>query len=135
MSHSGELLSAFLDGELRPAEQHGLLNHLRDCVACRDELAAIDTARSAVRSLPLLEPPLPAEVPSLATQRKRRMRPSRFAWVAAAAAALVLAFGLVRGDADTGRMDFDGVVDQHVARVSLDPGVAAIKVVTAVNAP
>ena len=55
--HLGELLSAHLDGELT-GDELGMLNgHLPGCELCQTELAALHGARSALRSLPLLEAP------------------------------------------------------------------------------
>jgi anti-sigma factor RsiW len=55
--HLHEELSAFLDGELDTDETLAVQRHLDGCAPCRHELAAIAAVRSAVRSLPLVEPP------------------------------------------------------------------------------
>ena len=90
MSHLGELLSGYLDGEVSSEESAAVREHLGDCGACRDELQAVMEARAAVRALPLLEPPaflLPAEE---ASHRRRWYMP-----IAAAAAVVVVAAGLL----------------------------------------
>ncbi len=55
--HLGELLSAHLDGELTGDELGMLHEHLPGCELCQTELAVLHGARSALRSLPLLEAP------------------------------------------------------------------------------
>ena len=134
MSHPGELLSAYLDGELTADEARGVATHLADCDVCRIELTELDEARTAVRSLPILEPPVALDVPALQAGRFRRA--ARGAWAAAAAVILIAAaglVGLVRGTPQTDSVDLDSVVGQHTARVSVDPGVTAVRAVTAVS--
>ena len=84
MNHPGELLSAWLDGELTAPEVDRLGAHLAGCGACRRELDDLSLARSAIRGLPLIDAPyglIPAaEVVPLARRR--------LAWAGAAAAAL-----------------------------------------------
>lgn len=92
MTHLGELLSAYLDGEVSPDESTTVREHLGDCEDCRDELQAVMEARAAVRALPLLEPPaflLPREE----QEAERRW----YMPVAAAVAVVVLAAGLLLG--------------------------------------
>lgn len=89
-NHLGELASAYLDGETSAAESLMVVEHLADCERCRLEMADLHAARSALRSLPVLELPVgllagvgpPAEVVPL------RRRP--LSWVAAAAAAIIV---------------------------------------------
>ncbi|MBU1226075.1 MAG: zf-HC2 domain-containing protein, partial [Actinobacteria bacterium] len=57
MNHPGDLLSALLDGELTPEEIGAVSEHLDMCAACRAELEATAAARTALRSLPVLDPP------------------------------------------------------------------------------
>ncbi|MGH9278363.1 MAG: anti-sigma factor family protein, partial [Acidimicrobiales bacterium] len=56
--HLGDLLSALLDAELLPAEEAIAVEHLRACRQCSIELEQIRAARSWVRALPQIEPPL-----------------------------------------------------------------------------
>ncbi|MGK2930931.1 MAG: zf-HC2 domain-containing protein [Acidimicrobiales bacterium] len=50
--HVGDLVSARLDGELRPETAAWVDSHLRECAACRDLAQATEAARAWVRSLP-----------------------------------------------------------------------------------
>jgi anti-sigma factor RsiW len=140
MTHLNELLSAYLDGELTADEQSTVLSHLADCAECRGELADIDAARTAMRSLPVLEAPAIAEEPAMTEVRS--IEPARHSrartWWAAAAAALVivLGVGVVQSSADGGdEIDVPAAVEQHVARVSVDPGLRPMQVVSVVNQP
>jgi len=68
-----ERLSAYLDGELSPAEQAELAAHLRDCEQCQRELAALRQTRALLRALPT--PALPRdfslpEQPVIAARRR-----------------------------------------------------------------
>lgn len=81
--HLGDELSALLDGELAPDEAAAAQAHLRECAFCTSELAAFDRARSAVRSLPMVDPP-----GALRPRELERRRGS--VWVAVGAAAAVL---------------------------------------------
>lgn len=129
MSHPGAALSAYLDGELTQAEQASVVAHLEACGPCRRELADLDTARTAVRALPVLEPAIPPAVASLAVERRRVPRP--VAWAAAAAAVVVLAggIGLARGGDSDPPIDIVDVINQHNVRVGVDPGMPSVQVV------
>ncbi len=97
MTHLGDLLSAYLDGETSPDESRSVVDHLETCERCRREMADIHLARSAVRALPTLEIPdrvfLAVDGHRTAEVVPLRRRPVRIA-AAAAAAALVLFVGL-----------------------------------------
>ena len=56
-SHPGDLLSAWLDGELEPAKATAVATHLEACAACAAEREEVEAGRAAVRRLPTLEPP------------------------------------------------------------------------------
>ncbi len=94
MSHSGELLSAYLDGELTKAEELNVVGHLETCTRCQTELGDSHEARAMVRALPILDMPtwVTSGVASSPVELPVRRRP--LAWAAAAAAA---AFVLVVG--------------------------------------
>jgi anti-sigma factor RsiW len=86
--HLGDLLSAFLDGELDTPERSSASAHLDVCTYCSDELAAVAEARRLMRSLPPVEPPFGFYLRLLGLRRRRRA-------VAAVAAAAVAATALV----------------------------------------
>lgn len=52
-----ERLSAFLEGELSPAEAQGLQAHLDACPACREDLAQFQAMLADLKSLPTLTAP------------------------------------------------------------------------------
>ncbi len=143
--HLGELLSAYLDGELTQDEESQVVLHLDGCPPCRDELLDLDAARSAVRSLPVLEPSAalgeitleqPIPVPSLDEARASRSRTRPVAWAAAAAAALVLAVGgvgMARSGSGGAEIDMAEMMDQHAVRVAVDPGLPAVQIVQVVQ--
>lgn len=56
-AHPGDLLSAWLDGELGPADAAAVTAHVEACPACAAERDEVSFARSAVRGLPHLDPP------------------------------------------------------------------------------
>jgi anti-sigma factor RsiW len=121
-THPGEQLSAYLDGQLNTLEHDFVISHLDFCTDCRLELHELDSARTAIRSLPGLEPP---EFLDLHLERVERERWSRRrvvaagAGIAAAAALLVATFGPSGGPGD---LDINPLFDQHQARVSVEPG-------------
>jgi hypothetical protein len=54
---SAELLSAYLDRRVGPAEAMFLQRHLRECAGCSSELAGLSGVRGLLRSLPRVSPP------------------------------------------------------------------------------
>lgn len=94
MTHLGELLSAYLDGETTPEESRDVVAHLASCDRCRGEMEDTHAARSALRALPILEMPdaiLDAvDGHRIADVVPLRRRPVRIA--AAAAAAVLVVF-------------------------------------------
>jgi anti-sigma factor RsiW len=52
-----ELLSAYLDGELRPGEIELVVEHIESCLDCIAEFRSLKEARTAVRLLPVLQVP------------------------------------------------------------------------------
>jgi anti-sigma factor RsiW len=132
MTHSGDQLSAYADSQLTPAQRLLIDTHLNECVDCRDELAVIAGARQNLRSLPMIEPPagalrLPAEVVQLRPARRRVLVS------AAATVALVVGIGVGVNGNQTVPLQLDAVVEQHVARASVDPGLNVLQVQAVAN--
>jgi anti-sigma factor RsiW len=121
-----DLLSGLLDGELTPAEQARVEQHLEVHEACRRELEDIRQVRDIVRSLPWVDGPADfwgaavastlaaalaeavaavAAVPSAAAaapavRRTRSARATRWLWGSAAAALLFVAASLAGTQVD-----------------------------------
>lgn len=53
--HPDDLLSAHVDGELDPATEAWVVDHLAGCIACREAAADLDEARSLLRTLPQVD--------------------------------------------------------------------------------
>lgn len=118
--HLGPELSAYLDGELATGELPRISGHLDACAECRAELADLDRSRTAVRSLPGLEPP-----DFLALAREAREARTRARWPAVAAAvtgvaAVAIAFsvGIGIGDGGVVAVDVADLEARHGAVVS-----------------
>ncbi len=123
-THLGEQLSAYLDGQLTTSEHDFVLDHLDFCTDCRLELHELDAARTAIRSLPGLEPPEFLAVHRERIERERWTRRRVFAagvGVAAAAAFVVATFG--PSTQPGGDLDINPLLDQHQARVSVENGI------------
>jgi hypothetical protein len=104
MSHPFELLSALLDGEVSAEESAAVAEHLEECGECRAELDDLADARSAVRSLPMLDLPVQVDDPyGLVTPIRRRRVVTAITSVAAAAVVAVGALGVLglAADAET----------------------------------
>jgi anti-sigma factor RsiW len=125
-AHQGDALSAYLDGELSTAEMSGLVDHLRVCDDCRLELADLDRSRTAVRSLPGLEPPSFLEVENV-SRRRRSIWPVAVAGTAAAAA-LVVAVGAARSAPQATPIDLADLQSRHAAVASVSSGPSAVEV-------
>lgn len=124
--HIGDQLSAYLDSQVDRTARGSIEAHLGGCADCRAELEAVGMVRSRLRELPFEEPPpgaldLPAEVIPL-----RRGR--RILVAAAAASALVVGIGFGVNGNQTVPLQLDAVVEQHVARASVDPGFNVMQV-------
>jgi anti-sigma factor RsiW len=130
--HYGASLSAYLDGELPTAEFENVFTHLQECTECRADLHELDAARTAVRSLPGLEPPDFLEAQRETRAARSRLRPARLAVaIAGAAAVLVLAVGVTStSDDPVSPVDLDSFADRHVARASVEPGFQVIPAVS-----
>ena len=128
MSHAGELISAYLDGELARSEIYQLQAHLANCGKCAAEMQEMQSVRSAVRSLPLLElspgliPEADAEVVPL------RRNKGFLVGAAAAAVALIIAIAAIVTPS-TPSVTLEELNSRYGARASLDPAFGPAKVV------
>ena len=132
MTHPGDLLSAFLDAELADGDRSDVQAHLEGCAPCRSELEAVREGRRLLQDLPALSPPsgaleLPAEVVPLRPGRTRRMV------AAAAVSALIVGVGFGVAADRAVPLPLDEVVEQHVARASVDPGFNVLQVQAVVD--
>ncbi|MGH8952330.1 MAG: anti-sigma factor family protein [Acidimicrobiia bacterium] len=128
MTHAGELISAYLDGELARAEIDQLLDHLDGCGRCAAELQEMQRVRSAVRSLPLLELP-PGLIPEADAEVIPLHRNKGFlVGAAAAVVALVIAVAAILTPAAT-PVSLEELNSRYAARASLDPAFGPAKVV------
>jgi len=126
MTHPGDLLSAYLDGELGPGERSEVDTHLAACASCRAELDGTATARTALRSLPVLEPPAHL-LPEPAEPAARRGLRWRLAWATAAVVAVLAGIGLVTGGDAGPVFDLDTLSERHTARLVVDPGISTLR--------
>ena len=123
-THPGEQLSAYLDGQLDTGEHNFVISHLDFCTDCRLELHELDAARTAIRSLPGLEPPEFLAVHRERIERERWTRRrvlTAGVGVAAAAALVFAAFG--PATQPEGNLDINPFLDQHQVRVGVEPGI------------
>lgn len=128
--HFGPELSAYLDGELPTEEQTQVFSHLQTCEECRDELHELDAARTAIRSLPGLEPPVLIEVHRGQHEARHFGRRGRaVALAAGVAAAAVIAVGVAGDSTPETTIDLDSFTNQHVARASVEAGFTVIPAV------
>lgn len=129
MSHLGELLSAYLDGETTAVESARVDEHLGQCGECLADLNDLHEARSAIRSLPFLHMPDGIADRGNATVVPLRRRPQT--WAAAAAAVIVFAIGLatLMAPVDAVAVSLSDMADRHVARSSSEVGFAPGRIV------
>ncbi len=128
MSHPGEMISAYLDGELSSSEVIQLFEHVAGCGRCAAEMQDLQTVRSAVRSLPLLE--LPAGLIPEADAAVVPLHRNRGFLVGAAAAmvALVIAVAAMLTPS-TPAISLEELNSRYGARASLDPAFGPAKVI------
>lgn len=129
--HYGASLSAYLDGELTAEEYRSVFRHVRDCTECRMELHELDAARTAIRSLPGLEPPELLDLRRDEEAPSRSFRPGKVAAaVAGVAAVAALAVGIgTSSDGPQSSVDLDSFADRHIARASVEPGFQVVPAV------
>lgn len=128
MTHPGELISAYLDGELDREEVLELLGHLAGCGRCASEMNDMQTVRSAVRSLPMVE--LPSGLMGNPTRDVVPLRRNR-GFLAGAAAAVVAAAITVAAliTPPPQPVSVEDLNSRFGARVSLDPAFGPAKIV------
>jgi len=132
-THLGEQLSAYLDGQVATSEHDFVLSHLEFCTDCRLELHELDAARTAIRSLPGLEPPefLVVHRQRIEDERWTRRRIVTAGLGVAAAAAVVFATFGPSTDPD-GNLDINQFFDQHQVRVSVESGIGVLPAIAPV---
>ncbi len=124
-----EILSALVDGELRPDERRLVHEHLQECADCRDIADELGHVQGLVGELPRLVAPVSfvSDVMQPARRPRARALPSRAfsgrrrwiaAGVAAAAVATTLAGLVVPPEAS--EPPVDAYIERHV---SVYPGV------------
>jgi anti-sigma factor RsiW len=134
--HYGDRLSAFLDGELAPAEMRTVARHLMSCTDCRSELQTLDRARIAIRALPGVEPPEILELRREVEEARRKMRTGRVAvWVGGVAAAVALLVGLSATGREQPTVDLADLGDRHVARASVTSGFQILPALSEAGTP
>jgi anti-sigma factor RsiW len=84
------LLGAHVDGELEPAVSTSVRDHLDTCVACRQQLANLESVGRLVRGAPYYQAPAALRA-RLAQTRTPSTAPSSSQWLAWAAAAVMVA--------------------------------------------
>ena len=130
--HLGELLSAYLDGELSAAEQRRVSDHIVSCARCRGELHDLDRARIAIRSLPGVDTGQLDQVPALPSPRRSRLVVAGSIGIAAAVA---LFFALSLGGQPEPAFSLDDLGNHHIARASAEPGFAVFPPAIEVSGP
>jgi anti-sigma factor RsiW len=128
MNHPGELISAYLDGELSRPEIGQLLDHLDGCGRCAAELQDIQAVRSGVRSLPLLELPAGSIPETDANVVPLHRNKGFLVGATAAVVALVIAIAALVTPA-AGTVSLEELNSRYGARASLDPAFGPAKVV------
>ena len=122
--HLDDVLSAYLDGELTPAERTDVDAHLAACAECRADLDAEADVRQLLRDLPAVDPPFgfyerilrDGPEASRAPDKKRRLR-FGLANIAGAAAAWLLILGVVNVNSANGSVEpvTAGYVNAHAS--------------------
>ena len=101
--HQGvdESLSAYIDGELSPAEMERVVNHLQECRACSESLATLRQTVALLKELPLIPAPRSFAVRPAVSRPRPSLAPPAWGYGllkgATALAALLLVL-LVGGD-------------------------------------
>lgn len=134
--HYGPELSAYLDGELATVELKAISSHLEACRECRSELHELDSARTAIRSLPRIEPPAFLDARRRPDDLKPNRGVRRYAGLTAGiAAAAVIALGVISTGPAPRQVDVANFADRHLARASVEAGFTVIPAVSTGNTP
>lgn len=128
MNHAGELISAYLDGELAGSEVDQLFGHLASCGKCAAEIQELQSVRSAVRSLPVLELP-PGLIPEADAELIPLHRNRGFLVGAAAAVVVVVIAIAAMFTPSAATISVEELNSRYGARASLDPAFGPAKVV------
>lgn len=127
-AHLGDVVAAYLDGELDAADRAAAEAHLAACSACAAELEGEGVARSLVRALGPIEPPAGFlegllegsggvhDIDDDDSTRRRRMRIG-LSQLAATAAVWLVVLGLGLGDTDVAP-EVPSYLRAHVAAAS-----------------
>ena len=130
-------LSAYLDGELAPAEADEVRTHLAGCAACREELSRLQHVKSLLQRLPersvprdlwaaihsRIGSPPTATVESLGEVFRRMLRRPALALGAAVLIVALVAVPLVRGRIErlrAGEIGADLFVREHALASAVD---------------
>lgn len=133
-AHYGPELSAFLDGELTADEQVTIVAHLQTCTDCLLELQDLDAARTAVRSMPGVEPPVPLlpRVPARSQRTSlRRLAVAAAGFIGAAA----IAINMASSGPEPTAVDLDQFADRHTVRVSVEDGFTGVPIINRGGTP
>lgn len=128
MTHAGELISAYLDGELIGDERAELFNHLGSCGVCAAEMEDMQRVRTAVRSLPMVELPTGLVVEADAEVVPLTRNRGFLVGAAAAVVAAVIAVAAILTPAPAA-ISVEDLNSRFGARVSVDPAFGPAKVV------
>ena len=132
---SSQLLSAYLDGELLPAEAAAVQDHLLECAPCRAAYEGLRITKDLLGQLPVAEPPAEFWVAVRRPPPTRAVAP--VAWwtptlqrgllggVAAALVVLALALiPMIKGTVDrlhAAEIGVDLYVREHALQMSTEP--------------
>ena len=117
--HLGEVVSAYLDGELPALERRRAESHLAGCDRCRDDLTDMMFVRARLRALPMLElpPEMTATAPTVAPIYRRA---KLLVGAAAAVVTMVLALAAMASPGDVVALSGNEFIMTYGARASLD---------------
>lgn len=119
ITHLGEELSVYLDGELQPAEARKVTAHLAGCDVCRDSLAELIDIRARLRSLPMMDYVWqPSDRATVIPFHRRSGRV--MAGAAAAAVAVIVAVATLNAPRDVIALNQGDFSASFVARQTLD---------------